>query len=206
MRSSDAGLAAPQRAALLLGVRDHLGEGLERGVDARVHHLRIGEDVGHRLQIVVTELPACSSGASSRCRSAWWRRARCRRAWPGDARHRARAAAAGDVLDDEVSPDVLAEVLRELAQEHVAAAARARMGDERDHLVRIGSRLGSGADRKRRRRARPDRPVQPQLSSASISPPGPFSYAPCSGAASTIVNRPARPIPVFVKTAGPAGR
>ena len=143
MRSSEAGLATPQRPRLSLAWAMTSFNDLERPVDARVDDLGIREDVHQRLEVAIgvgrlAEERGVDVGRRRRVEDA---AVRLRRR---EARHGARAAAALHVLDHEGGVDVFAEMLGHLAQEDVAAAARARMGDERHDLVRIGGGLGQG--------------------------------------------------------------
>lgn len=55
-----------------------------------------------------------------------------------DARYRARTAAARNVFHDEGRIDVFVQIAHHLAQEYVAAPARARMGNQDNDVVRIG--------------------------------------------------------------------
>jgi hypothetical protein len=120
----------------LLGAVDHVFQRLVRAVGGGIDHLGIGEHVHQRLQILVGGLRrAQERGIDEGGRGGVKDRAVRGRAL--EAGHGIGAGAAGDVLDHDIGAERRGEVLAELAQEDVAAAADTRVGDQGDRIVRV---------------------------------------------------------------------
>ena len=130
----------------LAGARvvEHLLQRLELGVRRSVEHLGVVEDIHDRLEVAVA-----GRGPAHERRVDKGRRGGVEHAAIGlglrEHGHRLRAAAAGEVVHDNPYAHDAREVRRHLAQEDIAAAARARVRGQHDHALRIfGLRVRKG--------------------------------------------------------------
>ena len=131
-------------------VRNHLIESLEARVRCRVQHFRVVEDVHDRLEI-----------AEARCRLAEQRRVdECRRRRIEHAAirlglrkhgHRLGAAAAREVVHDDLYPHDPRQVRGHLAEKDVTAAAGAGVRGQHDHGLGVSSLRGGQRSSRHRR-------------------------------------------------------